>query len=141
MSHRLTRRGFLKGSAAAAGAGLIVLSDPLSIRAYAQNKKLSVALIGVGGQAKAGHDMANAENVVAICDVDSSEDRLGTGAKRWPKAKTYTDWRQIYEKHKDLNLVLVATPDHTHFPAAYSAVIRGCDVDKPRNLAKSVTVE
>lgn len=25
--------------------------------------------------------------------------------------------------------------------AYYSSVLRGCDVDKPRNLAKSVTVE
>jgi len=131
MMNRITRRGLMKG--AAAGAGLIVLGNPFSVRAYAQNKKLNVALIGVGGQANAGHDMANAENVVAICDADSSKDRLGTGEKKWPQAKAYTDWRKIYDNHKDLNLVLVATPDHTHFPAAYSAVIRGyaCYCEKP----------
>jgi predicted dehydrogenase len=131
MSHRVTRRGLLKG--AAAGAGVILLSDPLSLRAYAQNKKLTVALIGVGGQAKAGHGMVGAENVVAFCDVDSSEDRIGLGAKKWPQAKAYSDWRRVYDNHKDLNLVLVATPDHTHFPAAYSAVVRGaaCYCEKP----------
>jgi predicted dehydrogenase len=118
---------------AAAGAGLIVLGNPLSVQGYAQNKKLNVALIGVGGQAKAGHDMASAENVVAYCDPDQHEDRLGLGAKKWPSAKSYTDWRKVYDNHKDLNLVLVATPDHTHFPAAYSAVIRGmaCYCEKP----------
>ena len=128
---RITRRGLMKG--AAAGAGLIVLGNPFSARAYAQNKKLNVALIGVGGQARAGHGMAETENVVAICDADSSPDRLGLGTQKWPNAKAYTDWRKIYDNHKDLNLVLVATPDHTHFPAAYSAVIRGaaCYCEKP----------
>ena len=131
MSIRISRRGLMKG--AAAGAGIIVLGNPFSAQSYAQNKKLNVALIGVGGQAKAGHGAADAENVVAICDPDTSEDRLGIGIKKWPKAKSYTDWRKVYDNHKDLNMVFVATPDHTHFPAAYSAVSRGysCYCEKP----------
>jgi hypothetical protein len=129
MSTRITRRDLLKG--AAVSAGFIILSDAASIRAYAQNKKLNVALIGVGGQGGAGHGMAAAENVVALCDADES--RMADFAKKQPQAKTYTDWRQVYKNHKDLNLVLVATPDHTHFPAAYSAVVRGiaCYCEKP----------
>ncbi|MBE3100632.1 MAG: Gfo/Idh/MocA family oxidoreductase [Planctomycetes bacterium] len=132
MSIRITRRGLLKGTAAA-GAGLVLLPNAQSVWGYAQNKKLNVALVGVGGQAKAGHGMAGSENVVAICDADTHDDRLGLGVKKWPDAKAYTDWRKIYDNHKDLNLVLVATPDHTHFPAAYSAIIRGaaCYCEKP----------
>jgi len=132
MSIRTTRRGLLKGTVAA-GAGLVLLPNAQSVWAYAQNQKLNVALIGVGGQAKAGHGMAGGENVVAICDPDTSPDRLALGVKKWPSAKAYTDWRKIYDNHKNLNLVLVATPDHTHFPAAYSAVIRGagCYCEKP----------
>ncbi len=146
MSHRLTRRGLLKS--AAAGAGVTVLTWGYRTDAYAQAKKLNVALIGVGGQGGAGHGMAGAENVVALCDADSDDKHLGAGAKKWPDAKTYTDWRKVYDNHKDLNLVLVATPDHTHFPAAYSAVIRGfgCYCEKPlthsiweaRTLAEAV---
>jgi len=129
MSYGITRRRFLKGTAVAAG--LTILSEPLSVRAYAQNRKLNVALIGVGGQGGAGHGMASGENVVALCDAD--EGRMTDFAKRQTQAKTYTDWRKVYDNHKDLNLVLVATPDHTHFPAAYSAVIRGagCYCEKP----------
>ncbi len=129
MSYGITRRRFLKGTAVAAG--LTILSEPLSVRAYAQNRKLNVALIGVGGQGGAGHGMASGENVVALCDAD--ENRMADFAKRQTQAKTYTDWRKVYDNHKDLNLVLVATPDHTHFPAAYSAVIRGagCYCEKP----------
>ena len=129
MASRISRRDLLKG--AVAGAGIIILSDAASLTAYAQNKKLNVALIGVGGQGGAGHGMASGENVVAMCDAE--EGRMADFAKKQPQAKTYTDWRKLYDNHKDLNLVLVATPDHTHFPAAYSAVVRGagCYCEKP----------
>jgi hypothetical protein len=129
MSTRVNRRAFLKHSAA--GAGLVILTGSASIRAYAANSKLNTALIGVGGQGGAGHGMASGENVVALCDADSG--RMAGFAQKQPQAKTYTDWRKVYDNHKDLNLVLVATPDHTHFPAAYSAVIRGaaCYCEKP----------
>jgi len=129
MAHRVNRRDFLKGTAV--GAGVLVLTGTFRTNAYAANAKMNVALVGVGGQAGAGHGMASAENVVAMCDADSN--RMGDLAKKQPQAKTYTDWRKIYDNHKDLNLVLVATPDHTHFPAAYSAVIRGaaCYCEKP----------
>jgi len=115
------------GAAAALGsspaAGVTVLASTFRTHAYAANEKLNTALIGVGGQGGAGHGMASAENVVAMCDADSN--RMADFAKRQPQAKTYTDWRRLYDNHKDLNMVLVAVPDHTHFPAAYSAVIRG----------------
>ncbi len=129
MSYRISRRGFLKGTAIATGVTL--LGGSFKVNAYAQNSKLNVALIGVGGQGGAGHGMAEAENIVALCDA--AEDRMTDFAKKHPEAKAYTDWRKIYDNHKDLNLVLVATPDHTHFPAAYSAVIRGagCYCEKP----------
>ncbi|MDA8213536.1 MAG: glutamine--fructose-6-phosphate aminotransferase, partial [Clostridia bacterium] len=41
--------------------------------------------------------------------------------------------------HKLLSSVLTVIP--LQLLAYYVAVARGCDVDKPRNLAKSVTVE
>jgi predicted dehydrogenase len=129
MASRITRRDLLKG--AAVTAGFVILPNALSVRAYAQNKKLNVALIGVGGQGGSGHGVASGENVVALCDADES--RMKDFAGKQPQAKTYTDWRKVYDNHKDLNLVQVATPDHTHFPAAYSAVIRGagCYCEKP----------
>jgi predicted dehydrogenase len=129
MSHGVTRRGFLK-SAGLAG-GLIVLTGTFKTNAYAANAKLNVAFVGVGGQAHAGYGMASGQNVVAMCDADSG--RWGDLAKDHPEAKTYTDWRKIYDNHKDINLVHIATPDHTHFPAAYSALIRGyaCYCEKP----------
>ena len=51
MKRRLTRRGFLR-QAAAGGAGLVILANSRSARAYAANEKLNIALIGVGGRGK-----------------------------------------------------------------------------------------
>jgi len=129
MAHRVNRRDFLKG--AAVGAGVLVLTGAFRTNAYAANAKLNVAMIGVGGRAENGCDSASKENLVAMCDADSG--RMADFAKKQPQAKTYTDWRKIYDNHKDLNMVYVGTPDHTHFPASYSAVIRGaaCYCEKP----------
>jgi predicted dehydrogenase len=129
MSPGITRRKFIKGTAAAAG--LTVLASTFRSNAYAANEKLNVAMVGVGGRAENGCDSASKENLVAMCDADSG--RMADFAKRQPQAKTYTDWRKIFDNHKNLNMVYVGTPDHTHFPAAYSAVIRGaaCYCEKP----------
>jgi glucosamine--fructose-6-phosphate aminotransferase (isomerizing) len=45
----------------------------------------------------------------------------------------------IPKTHHALQPILAAIP--VQFFAYYMALLRGCDVDKPRNLAKSVTVE
>jgi predicted dehydrogenase len=111
--------------------GLIVLNGTFKRSAYAANAKLSIAYIGAGGQARAGFGMGDGQNVVAMCETDRG--RWSELAGKHPEAKAYSDWRKVYDNHKDLNLVHVATPDHTHFPTAYSAVTRGypCYCEKP----------
>ena len=46
---------------------------------------------------------------------------------------------QIPRTHDSLTPLLATVP--LQLLAYHIAVLRGCDVDKPRNLAKSVTVE
>jgi predicted dehydrogenase len=129
MSSGITRRKFIKGTAAAAG--LTVLASTFRTHAYAANEKLNTALIGVGGQGSSSHGAALGENLVAMCDADQG--RMADLAKRVPQAKTYTDWRKMLDAHKNINAVFIATPDHTHFPAAYAAINRGMStyVEKP----------
>jgi len=43
----------------------------------------------------------------------------------WPKAKRYTDYREMLEKQKDIDAVVVATPDHMHTPIALAAMDLG----------------
>lgn len=129
MPTRVSRRAFLKHSAA--GAGLVILTGSASIRAYAANNKLNTALIGAAGRGGVHLGPAAGENLIALCDVD--EGRMAKALAKATPAKTYSDYRQLFDAHKDLNAVFVATPDHNHFPAAMRAVDGGAGVyvEKP----------
>jgi len=129
MSTRISRRAFLKHSAA--GAGLVILTGSAGIRAYAANNKLNTALIGAAGRGGAHLGAAAGENLIALCDAD--EGRLAKALAKAPAAKTYTDYRKLLDAHKNLNAVFVATPDHNHFPAAMRAIDGGAGVyvEKP----------
>ena len=132
MKRRLTRRGFLR-QAAAGGAGLVVLANSRSARAYAANEKLNIALIGVGGRGKWYVDvMPQQANVVAFCDVNESK---ATAAYReHPEVPKFHDFREMLDKmHKQIDGVIIATPDHTHAIAAITAMKAGkhAFVEKP----------
>src|SRR5437868_14299671 len=115
MNRRLTRRQAL--AASAASLGYLYTSPAFSTERIADsNERLKVAGIGVGG--KGSSDIDNAGDlmeVVALCDVDS--DYLGNKAKKWPKAKTFSDYRKFFDDSsllKNVDAVTVSTPDHNH---------------------------
>jgi predicted dehydrogenase len=63
-----------------------------------------------------------------------------------PKAKRYQDYREMLQQQKDIDAVMIATPDHMHAPIALAAMDLGkhvyvqkplCwSVDEARKLAK-----
>lgn len=106
----LDRREFLKTSATA-GAGLMILPSGSLFGSSTPNNKLNVAIIGAYGRARAHFDALGGENVVAVCDVH--DDYLAYGVRAFPRAKTYKDWRKALDQ-KDLDAVVICTPDHTH---------------------------
>lgn len=129
----MKRREFIK-NAAVAGAGLLILPSGTFGR-NGPNSKLNIALIGTWGRGAAHFDSLATENVAALCDVN--EDHLAFGAKRFPKAKTYVDWRKCLDQ-KDLDAVVCCTADHTHAFIANWSLNRNlhCYMEKP--LAISV---
>jgi len=119
MSHRVNRRAFLKTTAAVAG--LTVLGGPFKSSAYAANEKLNCAAIGAGGRGGAHVEASGRENCVALCDVDAKT--LGNAAKKYPNAKTFSDYRKMFdEMAKGIDVVFVGTPDHHHAPASMLAL-------------------
>ena len=130
----LERRQFLK-SAAVAGAGFMILPSGVWSGANAPSNKLNVALIGTWGRGEAHFSAISSENVVALCDVN--EDHLAFGAKQFPDAKQYVDWRKCLEQ-KDLDAVICCTTDHTHAFIANWAMNRGLHVFCEKPLANSV---
>lgn len=133
MANHFSRRIFLKTGLAAAAA--TALGGP-TIMAADAGKKLGVAVIGAGGMGGYSTDMALRENFVAFADVDDNTSRdvmkKATGQGQNPKA--FFDFRRMLDECKnDIDVVLIATPDHTHAPAAVRAMDLGkhCFCQKP----------
>jgi predicted dehydrogenase len=93
---------------------------------------LHVGIIGVAGQGEYDtNEVAKADAaVVALCDVD--EKRTGKAREHFPEAKFYVDFRRLLDQ-KDLDAVVIATPDHTHAVATMAALKAGLHVycEKP----------
>jgi predicted dehydrogenase len=130
-----TRRRFLQAAAASGLAVPFVTTHRAG--AAPTSGKLRVGGIGVGGKGWSDIIETTKENarVVAICDIDAG--RLAKAARRFPDARTFTDWRELLHM-EELDAVTVSTPDHTHAPATMTAMRRGLHVYCQKPLTHSV---
>ena len=110
-SGSVTRRRFLAATAAVS-AFTLVPRHVLGAGEAPPSEKLNIAGIGVGGMGAATSRHLEAQNIVALCDVD--HDYAAKTFKKYPQAKVWTDYREMLEKQKDIDAVVIATPDHTH---------------------------
>jgi len=118
-------------------------------RADSPNEKLNIGVIGCNGRANANIGGVLDQNIVALCDVDSNN--LAKQKARFTDARTYADFRQLFDKEeKAIDAVVISTPDHTHFLPTAHALVRGKHVycEKPlthtveeARLAKSMAEE
>ncbi len=154
-STKLNRRGFMSLALQGAAASTLVAKGfpsivPASVLGKnAPSNRINIAAIGTGRISR-GHDMPgvwkydNAQ-IMAVCDVDSLRadaakqlvnkyysDKTG---KAFDGVKVYTDYRELL-LNKDIDAVLVSTPDHWHAPIVVNAVRAGKDVymQKPASL-------
>jgi predicted dehydrogenase len=134
MSPHVSRRKFFKQSAITA-AGVWLGTSPLLARKLSANEKLNIGVIGTTHRAANNIDGVKGENIVAICDVD--ETYLAATQDKFPSAKTYTDFRRLIEQ-KDIDAIVVSTPDHTHAVAAMAALKSGRPVYCEKPLAHTV---
>ena len=129
MGQRVNRREFLTSTGIAASS---ILFLPHLARARGANERLNIAIIGAGGRGGACHGTAKRQNPVAICDCD--EGRLGAAAKSFPEStRKFADYRRMLEQVKEIDAVMVATADHSHYPASMMALQMGKHVfcEKP----------
>jgi predicted dehydrogenase len=116
-SRRFGRRHFLYGAASATAA--LWFGAPALLRGKGLNEKLNIGMIGLGG--KSGDNLKGmaGENIVALCDVDGAAlERVGA---KHPEALRYQDFRRLLEQ-KNIDAVVVTTPDHIHAPASLAAM-------------------
>src|ERR1700691_1430184 len=128
----ITRREFTSRTAAA---GLAIALS--STRILGINDRIQVGFIGVGNRGDQVLDGFLAQkdaDVVAICDLwqpylDFASKKIGTSPKQ------FSDYRKLLDQ-KNIDAVVVATPDHWHALQMIHACQAGKDVyvEKPLSL-------
>ena len=148
MTRRITRRKMLTGTASAAATAWLSRGVTTLSAGPGPSEKLNIAFIGSGGQAAFSLENLVGHNIVALCDVD--ERRAAGAFEKYPKAKRFRDYRQMLDREdRQIDAVVVATPDHTHAPAAIRAMQLGkhvyCEkpltwcIDESRSMAAAAT--
>ena len=132
----MERRQFIRQ---AAGTALASVTGFSGGRILGANDRVNVALIGCGGRGRADADLLRQVTdmeVIAVCDVYEPQ---AAAARVWagPGCRSYGDFRKLLEQ-KDIDAVLVATPDHWHAAIAVLACQAGKDVYVEKPLAHSI---
>ena len=130
-----TRRQFIQ-TTAVAGAAMFAGCATRGPRRISPNEKLNIGVVGVMGKGQSDTDHCASENIIALCDVDPS--RCAGQLAKYPKAKFYTDWREMLEKETTLDAVIIATPDHTHAVIAAAAMRLGKHIYCQKPLTQTV---
>ncbi len=133
--HQASRRRVLSTAVAAAGI-MIVPRHVLGQGQTPPSEKLNIAGIGIGGQG--GEDLKEFpdENIGVLCDVDW--DHAAHTFDRYPRAVKYKDYRQMCDKEKNIDAVVVGTPDHNHAPVSMMAIKHGKHVYCEKPLTRTV---
>lgn len=138
MTSGLKRRTFL--GASAAGLGYFFTAPAYSAERLGRrpNETLQFAGIGVGGKGSSDIDQASRlGEVVALCDIDDGQ--VAPKAKKWAGAKTYYDFRKLYdEMGKHIDAVTVSTADHAHALASLIGIRLGKHVYCQKPLTHTV---
>lgn len=142
----LSRRTFVGSVAAAAGIMVVprhVLGGP---GFQAPSDRVRVATVGyINGMGTSNTNaVGKVADVVALCDCDDSAAALKNAARTkifetFPKAVRYKDYRVMLEKQKDIDGVIVATPDHAHAVIAMAAMQLGKHVYVQKPLTRTVS--
>jgi len=135
---QLNRRRFLTTSA---GLGAAAVSEGLHLQlteaaAQPPTERVRIAIVGVAGRGAANlSGVRDDANIIALCDVD--QNRAGPARKEFPKAAFHEDYRRVIDM-KEVEALVISTPDHTHACIAAAALRAGKHVYCEKPLTHSV---
>jgi len=144
---KISRREFMGRSAVAAAGLMIVPRRVLGGRGFqAPSDTLNIGCVGAWGRGAGDIEGVSTENIVAICDIDDemivrllkNEQNTPEHQAKYEKANKYRDFRVMLDKEKNLDAVVVATPDHTHAVIAMAAIKRDKHVYVEKPLTHTV---
>ena len=146
---KISRRNFLQKAAIIGGAAVIMPSIPIygngkriaGPKVVGSNEKVNLALIGIGNR---GNEDAKAFmktglcNIVALCDTDMGARHTQEIISMCPGVPQFRDFREMFAKMASrIDAVMIATPDHSHFPIAMAAMREGIHVYVEKPLART----
>ena len=140
---KIDRRSFLR-STAAVGAGLAFSPMVLGQAAGGKADDINVALLGAGAQ---GQVLMNAcRNIPgvrfkAVCDVwteynQKRVSRMLTAYRH--EHNTYVDYKEMLDKEKDLDAVIIATPDFWHSEHTVACLKAGLNVYCEKEMSNTL---
>ncbi len=134
--YRFSRRGFLRSSALASAA--IAVGPARILRAAEAARPVNVAFLGLGERAKAllPECLSRGGNVVALCDPDARQ--LAAPAALAGSPRLYDDYRKLLREAKDIDAIVIATPDHWHAPLCRAALRAGKHVYCEKPLTRTI---
>ncbi len=143
----ITRREFIGQTSATALSLMIVPRHVLGGRNFqAPSDTLNIGCVGVWGKGASDIVSVSTENIVGLCDADDEmmarflkyERHTPELRAKYEKANKYKDFREMLDKEKNLDAVVVSTPDHTHAVIAMMAIKRGLHVFVQKPLTHTV---
>jgi hypothetical protein len=136
MTGQTNRRTFLRSTFPLAASWLVLRNSRLAWGTQA-NDRLNIAAVGAGGMGTANVNNLASQNIVALCDVD--EARAAKTYEKFADARVYADFRRMLDElDKQIDAVVVSTPDHTHAVAAVAAMTSGKHVYCEKPLTRTV---
>ena len=134
----MNRRKFIASGSLAAATFTIVPRHVIGGAGFkAPSDTLNIASIGAGGVCRAYIKGVSSENIVALCDVDDA--RAAEMYNAYPNANRYRDFRKLLETEKNIDAVIVGTPDHTHTVAAVAAMQVGKHLYCAKPLTRTIS--
>ncbi len=135
----MKRKEFIQKTALAAGSFFIVPRHVLGKGFVPPSDKLNIACVGAGGKGEVDVTCSSNEgknNIAAMCDVDWARGKKMFD--KFPNAKRYRDYREMFDKEKDIDAVTITTPDHTHAVIATAAMQLGKHVYVQKPLTHDI---
>jgi predicted dehydrogenase len=133
---KLNRRDFAVKTALGSSLALVPRHVLGGRGQVAPSDRVNIAVVGAGGRGRDNLEGVKSQNIVALCDVD--EEQASDAFTSFSRAARYRDFRVMLEKEKDLDAVVVSTPDHTHAVVTIAAMRHGKHVYCEKPLTRTV---
>ena len=133
---RQDRRKFIKDSVTATA---VAAAAPMFVprSAWGANERLTYGLIGSGGRGRAVSKIFQQLGAQCVAVADVYEPSLQAGLKEAPGAKSYVDYKDLLGQ-SGIDMVLIATPDHQHYPNLIDSLAAKKDVYLEKPMSHSL---